>query len=70
MLDSNFSDEHISTTSFRSDQAAFLCGIAICQYLQSRYDDVYSKVNNGKLAVGTFGGLPIPTVTSFMGGFE
>ena len=59
MLDSNFSEEHISTTSFRSDQAAFLCGIAICQYLQSRYDDVYSKVNNGKLAVGTFGGLPI-----------
>ena len=70
MLDSNFSEEHISTTSFRSDQASFLCGIAICQYLQSRYDDVYSKVNNGKLAVGTFGGLPIPTVTSFMGGFE
>ena len=70
ILDSNFSDEHISATTFRSDQAAFLCGIAICQYLQSRYDDVYSKVNNGKLAVGTFGGLPIPTVTSFMGGFE
>lgn len=70
LLDANFPGERISTTAFRSDQAAFLCGISICQYLQSRYDDVYSKVNDGKLAVGTFGGLPIPTVTSFMGGFE
>ena len=70
LLDGYFPNDHISSVSFRSDQAAFLCGISICQYLQSRYDDVYSKVNDGKLAVGTFGGMPLPTVTSFMGGFE
>ena len=70
LLDADYSDLNIASTAFRSDQASFLCGIAVCEYLQQKYDDVYSKVNNGKLAVGTFGGMAIPTVTSFMGGFE
>ncbi len=70
ILDGGFDSDRCASVYYRADQSAFLCGIAICQYLQDRYDSIYSKINHGKLAVGTFGGLPIPTVTSFMGGFE
>jgi len=70
ILDGGFDSDRCASVYYRADQSAFLCGIAICQYLQDRYDKIYSKINHGKLAVGTFGGLPIPTVTSFMGGFE
>ncbi len=70
ILDGGFDSDRCASVYYRADQSAFLCGIAVCQYLQDRYDQIYSKVNDGKLAVGTFGGLPIPTVTSFMGGFE
>ena len=70
ILDGGFQSNHCASVYYRPDQSAFLCGIAACQYLQDRYESVYSKINHGKLAVGTFGGIPIPTVTSFMGGFE
>ena len=70
ILDGGLESDRCASVYYRADQSAFLCGIAICQYLQDRYDEIYSKINHGKLAVGTFGGLPLPTVTSFMGGFE
>lgn len=70
LLDGSYHSERCASVLYKSDQSAFLSGLAVCQYLQDRYYDVYSKVNNSKLAVGTFGGLPIPTVTSYMGGFE
>ncbi len=62
--------ENVASVLFRADQAAFFAGLAACQYLEDNYDDIYSKVNNGVLAIGTFGGTAIPTVTIFMGGLE
>ena len=70
LIDSNIEDKNIASVSFRCDQGAFLTGIAACQYLQDNYDNVYSKVNSGQLSIGMFGGLPIPSVTVYMGGFE
>lgn len=70
ILDGGLQSNRCASVYYRADQSAFLCGIATCQYLQDRYNNVFSKINHGKLAVGTFGGIPIPTVTSFMGGFE
>ena len=70
LLDDMLANEYVASVTFRADQGSALCGIAACQLLQENYDEIYSKVNHGQLAVGTFGGLAIPTVTSFMGGFE
>lgn len=70
LLDGSYKSKRCASVFYRSDQSAFLSALAACQYLQDRYDTVYSKVNNGKLAVGTYGGLPIPTVQCYMGGFE
>lgn len=74
-IDGTFSDvpennEHVASIMFRSDEASFLVGLAACQYLEDNYDKVYSKVNNGQLAIGCFGGTAIPTVTIYMGGLE
>ena len=70
LLDGSYRSRRCASVFYKSDQSAFLSALAACQYLQDRYDTVYSKVNNGKLAVGTYGGLPIPTVTAYMGGFQ
>ena len=70
LIDSEIANDNIASVNFRSDQCSFLAGFAACQYLQDNYEKVYSKVNNGQLAVGVFGGTPIPNVTIFMGGFE
>lgn len=70
IVDSIINRINVASIQARSDQGAFLAAMSACQFLQDNYDRVYSKVNNGKLAVGTFGGLPIPSVTAFMGGFE
>jgi basic membrane lipoprotein Med (substrate-binding protein (PBP1-ABC) superfamily) len=52
---------------FRADQSAFMCGLAICQYLNENFDEY---IKDGQLSVGAFGGTPIPTVTVFMGGLQ
>lgn len=76
LIDGTFStsnstwNEYVASVMFRSDEAAFLAALAACQYLQDNYDNVYSKVNNGQLAMGAFGGTAIPTVTIYLGGFE
>jgi basic membrane protein A len=68
LLDANTpEDPNIASIIFRADEAAFMTGIATCQYLNDNFDDYK---DNGGLKVGTFGGLPIPSVTIYMGGFE
>lgn len=59
--------KNVASIVFRADEAAFMSGIATCQYLNDNFDE-YHK--DGSLSVGTFGGLNIPTVTIYMGGFE
>jgi basic membrane lipoprotein Med (substrate-binding protein (PBP1-ABC) superfamily) len=43
-----------------------MTGIATCQYLNDNFDEY----KDGGLRVGTFGGVDIPSVTIYMGGFE
>jgi basic membrane lipoprotein Med (substrate-binding protein (PBP1-ABC) superfamily) len=67
LLDANEpNDKNIASVIFRSDEAAFMSGIATCQYLNDNFDEYKS----GGLRVGTFGGIAIPSVTIYMGGFE
>lgn len=63
-------DDHIASVQFRTDQSAFLATISACQYLEDNYESIYSHVNGGKLCIGVYGGMAIPTVTIFMGGAE
>lgn len=67
LIDGNIEGyKEIASLMFRADEAAFLAGIATCQYLNDNYDEY----KDGGLNVATFGGTPIPTVTIYMGGFE
>jgi basic membrane lipoprotein Med (substrate-binding protein (PBP1-ABC) superfamily) len=67
LLDANTpEDKNIASVIFRSDEAAFMSGIATCQYLNDNFDEY----KDGGLRVGTFGGIAIPSVTIYMGGFE
>ena len=70
LVDSEVSDPNIASMQFKAEQSAFLSGIATCQFLEENWEDVYSKVNDGQLSVGCFGGQNIITVTCFMGGLE
>lgn len=70
LIDATVANQQVSSVQFRSDQGAFLSGLSTCQFLQDNYEQVYSKINDGQLAVGTFGGIEIPSVTSYMGGFQ
>jgi basic membrane lipoprotein Med (substrate-binding protein (PBP1-ABC) superfamily) len=68
LLDANTpNDLNIASIVFRADEAAFMAGIATCQYLNDNFDEYKT---NGGLKVGTFGGIAIPSVTIYMGGFE
>jgi basic membrane protein A len=67
LLDANDPDDkNVASVIFRTDEAAFMTGIATCQYLNDNFDEYKS----GGLRVGTFGGVAIPSVTIYMGGFE
>ena len=55
---------------YRADQSAFLAGLAACDYLSLNEHNFEHYIQKGPLAVGTYGGTAIPTVTIFMGGFE
>ncbi|GHU33034.1 hypothetical protein FACS1894166_07600 [Bacilli bacterium] len=70
LIDQNFAvkDNHVASVMFRSDQSAFLTGLATAQYLNENFAEYYKP--NKPLAVGTYGGMAIPTVTIFMGGLE
>jgi basic membrane lipoprotein Med (substrate-binding protein (PBP1-ABC) superfamily) len=68
LLDANTSDDlNIASIIFRADEAAFMTGIAVSQYLNDNFNEYRG---NGGLCIGTFGGLAIPSVTIYMGGIE
>jgi basic membrane lipoprotein Med (substrate-binding protein (PBP1-ABC) superfamily) len=67
LLDANTPDDkNIASVVFRSDEVAFMSAIATCQYLNDNFDEYKS----GGLRIGMFGGVAIPSVTIYMGGFE
>lgn len=71
LIDSSIAESnHIASVMFRADQSAFLAGLAACDYLSLNQNNFEHYIEKGPLAVGTYGGTEIPTVTIFMGGFE
>ncbi|MCQ3915122.1 MAG: BMP family ABC transporter substrate-binding protein [Mycoplasmoidaceae bacterium] len=69
LLDSNVnSNQNVASVQFRADQPGFLAALAACQYLYNNLE-VYHK-NHEDLSVAAFGGVAIPTVTIYIGGFQ
>lgn len=69
LLDSNIANnQNIASVQFRADQPGFLSGLATCQYLINNLDMYHDKFQD--LAVAAFGGVPIPTVIDYIGGFQ
>lgn len=69
LLDSNIgNNQNIASVQFRADQPGFLTGMATCQYFYNNLDMYHDKFQD--LSVGIYGGVAIPTVTIYMGGFE
>lgn len=58
--------KHVASVQFRADQATFLAALESASYLLANFD-IYGSQG---LKVGTFGGQAIPSVTSYMGGFQ
>lgn len=69
LLDANIpNNQNIASVQFRADQPGFLTGLATCSYLihnLNLYHDHYQDIS-----VACYGGVPIPTVTVYMGGFQ
>ncbi len=69
MLDSDVhNNQNIVSVLFRADQAAFLSALGTCQYFYNNLG-IYHK-HHEPLSVGIFGGVPMTTVTVYMGGFQ
>ncbi|MBQ0045744.1 MAG: BMP family ABC transporter substrate-binding protein [Mycoplasma sp.] len=69
LLDSNIANnQNIASVQFRADQPGFLAGLATCQYLMNNLDLYHDKFQD--IAVAAFGGVAIPTVTIYIGGFQ
>lgn len=70
LLDSEYdgpATAQVASANFRSDQGSFATGVAIAMYLNE-----YSKyfLDDKKLTWGTYGGMPISSVSSFMVGIQ
>ena len=69
MLDSNVhNNQNIASVQFRADQGAFLSALATCQYFYNNLDTYHKNYEN--ISIGMFGGVPMTTVTVYMGGFQ
>lgn len=69
LLDSNIANnQNIASVQFRADQPGFLTGLATCQYFYNNLDMYHDKFQD--IAVGAYGGVAIPTVIIYIGGFQ
>lgn len=69
LLDSNInSNQNVASVQFRADQPGFLSALATCQYLYNNMEMYHKDYKD--LAVAAFGGVAIPTVTVYIGGFQ
>lgn len=69
LIDSNVpNNQCVASVMFRADQPGFLAAMATCQYLYNNLDIYHA--HHEPLSVGMFGGVQIPTVTIYMGGFQ
>lgn len=69
LVDSNVpNNQNVASVQFRSDEAGFLAAIATCQYFYNNLDLYHEHFND--LKVAEFGGVLIPTVIDYMGGYQ
>lgn len=69
LIDGNIpNNQNVASVLFRSDQPAFLSAISTAMYFLNNLDTYHSNYQD--LAVGVYGGTPIPTVVIYMGGFQ
>ncbi|MCQ2748396.1 MAG: BMP family ABC transporter substrate-binding protein [Mycoplasmoidaceae bacterium] len=69
LLDSNISNnQNIASVQFKADQPGFLTALATCEYFVNNLDMYHDNYQD--LAVAEFGGVAIPTVVIYMGGFQ
>ncbi|MCQ3908165.1 MAG: BMP family ABC transporter substrate-binding protein [Mycoplasmoidaceae bacterium] len=69
LLDANVSDnQNVASVQFRSDQPGFLTAMAVCDYFYHNLQIYHNKHQN--ISVGAFGGVQLPTVLTYMGGFQ
>lgn len=69
LLDSNIANnQNIASVQFRADQPGFLTGLATCQYFINNLEMYHNNFQD--LSVGAFGGVAIPTVIIYLGGFQ
>ncbi len=69
LLDANCpNNQNVASVLFRADQPGFLSALAVCQYI---YNNLHLYHDNFQdLAVAEFGGVAIPTVQIYLGGFQ
>ncbi|MCQ3907513.1 MAG: BMP family ABC transporter substrate-binding protein [Mycoplasmoidaceae bacterium] len=69
LIDSNVANNQcVSSAEFRADQGAFLSALSTCMYFYHNLDIYHNKYQN--LSVGIMGGVQIPTVNIYLGGFQ
>lgn len=69
LIDGNIpNNQNVASVLFRSDQPAFLSAISTAMFFLNNLDTYHSNYQD--LAVGVYGGTPIPTVVIYMGGFQ
>jgi len=61
-------NQNISSVLFRCDQSAFLTALATCMYFLNNLEQYHKGYRD--ISVGTYGGVGMPTVTIYMGGFQ
>lgn len=69
LQDANIPDNQcIASVLFRADQPGFLTGLATCEYLIHNPQLYHNHFQD--FTVAEYGGVPIPSVTVYMGGFQ
>ncbi len=61
-------NQNVASVLFRSDQPAFLTGLATCAYFYYNLEAYH--LDGQPLSVAIYGGTAIPTVTIYMGGYQ
>ncbi|MCQ2957114.1 MAG: BMP family ABC transporter substrate-binding protein [Mycoplasmoidaceae bacterium] len=69
LLDANCANnQNVASVQFRADQPGFLAALAVGEYLYNNLDIYHNEFQD--LSVAEFGGVSIPTVMIYMGGFQ
>ena len=68
ILDSQVNAPNVASFTFRAEESGFLSAIATCMFLSANYETF--KKNGSTLKVGGFVGIPLPSTTDYLAGFQ